>query len=234
MKLQWYTDSNSKRSDTETEKEVDRDAVTAETITDEEGTNAIEITVDQGIVPIETDTKSEDKQNERRFYEDMLGYALLRGEWSRVESIVELYNDIVTEAMRNDGSTILHIAVEAGQNDFVKKLCSSITDERLLHQRENDGSTALHVAAIVGNKDAAELLVKNNRNFLRIKDHNGRDPLHKAYEKMHLDTIGYLLKAVNDAATTESQSSLAGSTDLDDEIGVGLLVNAISAKRYSK
>ncbi|KAM0031191.1 putative ankyrin repeat-containing domain, PGG domain, ankyrin repeat-containing domain superfamily [Helianthus debilis subsp. tardiflorus] len=135
--------------------------------------------------------------------------------------------------MGNDGSTVLHIAVATGHNDFVKKLCSSITDERLLHQRENDGSTALHIAAIVGNKVAAELLVKNNRKFLRIKDHKGRDPLHKAYENMHLDTIGYLLKAVNDAATTESQSSLAGSALPDDEIGIGLLVNAISAKQYS-
>ncbi|KAM0031193.1 putative ankyrin repeat-containing domain, PGG domain, ankyrin repeat-containing domain superfamily [Helianthus debilis subsp. tardiflorus] len=287
MKLQWYTDSYSKKSDAETEKEVDRDAVAAETITVKEGTNAIEITVDQGIVPIETDTKSENKQNpenenkrrhyepplidgvtkpkwihrkidtesesipielflkfvdnddkdyninRRRHYKNLLTDALEMREWSRVESIVEKYEDSVTVELWNDGSTILHIAVGRGQNNFVKKVCSSITDGQLLHQRESDGSTALHIAAIVGNKVAAEHLVKSNREFLRIKDHNGRDPLHIAYENMHLDTIGYLLKAVNDAATAELQSSLAGSAHPDDEIGVGLLVNAISAKQYS-
>ncbi|KAJ0752166.1 putative non-specific serine/threonine protein kinase [Helianthus annuus] len=215
-------DSNSKKSDAETEKEVDRDVVAAETINVEEGTNSIEIIVDQGIVPIETDTKSEDEENpeKRRFYEDLLLDALLRGHWSRVEDILETYKDMVTKALSDDGSTVLHIAVGRGQNDFVKKLCSSITEEQLLHQRENDGSTALHIAAIVGNKDAAELLVERNGRFLGIEDHKGRDPLHVAYENMHLDTIGYLLKAVKDAHP-------------DDEIGTGLLVNAISAKRYS-
>ncbi|KAI3827517.1 hypothetical protein L1987_01594 [Smallanthus sonchifolius] len=63
-----------------------------------------------------------------------------------------------------------------------------------------------------------------------IVDGNGEEPLQKACENMHLDTIGYLLKAVNEDAKTELQSSLAGS---DDDIGVHLLVNAISAKQYS-
>ncbi|XP_021981258.1 uncharacterized protein LOC110877436 isoform X2 [Helianthus annuus] len=213
------------------EKEVDRDAVAAETITVKEGTNSIEITVDQGIVPIETDTKSEDKQNPKNKNNNY--GRRIKGGWSYVASIVEEYKDTVTEAISSDGSTILHIAIGTGQNDFVKEVCSSITGELLLHQRESDGSTALHIAAIVGNKVAAELLVKKNIKLLGIKDHKGKDPLHKAYENMHLDTIGYLLKAVKDAATTESQSSLAGSAHPDDEIGVGLLVNAISAKQYS-
>ncbi|KAI3827546.1 hypothetical protein L1987_01623 [Smallanthus sonchifolius] len=50
---------------------------------------------------------------------------------------------------------------------------------------------------------------------------------------MHLDTIGFLLKAVNDDAKTDLQSSLVSSVHPDDEIGVHLLVNAISAKQYS-
>ncbi|KAJ0886644.1 putative ankyrin repeat-containing domain, PGG domain, ankyrin repeat-containing domain superfamily [Helianthus annuus] len=242
MKLLWYTDSKSKKSDAETEKEVDRDAVAAETITVQEGTNSIEITVDQGIVPIETDTKSEDKQNpenslndfnERRYYEAQLRYSLIMGEWSRVESILERYKDMKTEALSTDGSTILHIAVGRGQNDFLKRLCSSITDEQLLHQRQNDGSTALHIAAMVGNKDATELLVKKNWRILQIEDWYGKQALHKAFENRHLDTIRYLLKAAYDAATTELQKYLVGYIHTDDEYGVDLLVSAISAKQYS-
>ncbi|KAJ0752189.1 putative ankyrin repeat-containing domain, PGG domain, ankyrin repeat-containing domain superfamily [Helianthus annuus] len=128
---------------------------------------------------------------------------------------------------------MLHIAVGIGHNDFVKKLLTYINDEQVLQKRDSDGSTALHIAAIVGNKHAAELLVKKNKKLLRITDQNDEEPLHKAYENMHLDTIGYLLKAIKDGGKA-TQSSLAGSVDLpDDEIGVRLLVNAISAKQYS-
>ncbi|KAF5789350.1 putative ankyrin repeat-containing domain-containing protein [Helianthus annuus] len=191
-------------------------------------------------VPIETNTKSESKQNLEKKIENLKyeGYLLrkdlLMGQGSRAKSIFERNEGLLGFVMVNDGSTILHFAVEAGQNDFVKKLFSCLTGEQLLHRRKSDGSTALHVAAIVGNKDAAELLVKKNKEFLRIKDHKGKEPLHKAYEHMHLDIIGYLLNAVNDDANAKFQSSPTGSVHPDDEIGVGVLVNAISAKRYCK
>ncbi|KAI3827525.1 hypothetical protein L1987_01602 [Smallanthus sonchifolius] len=61
----------------------------------------------------------------------------------------------------------------------------------------------------------------------------GEDPLHKAYENMHLDTIVYLLKAIKDDGKTALQSSLAGSVHPGVVIGVDLLVNAISAKQYT-
>ncbi|XP_021979412.1 uncharacterized protein LOC110875524 [Helianthus annuus] len=230
MKLQWYTGSNSKKSDAETEKEVGRDAVAEEPITGEEGTNSIEITVNQGTVPMETKTVKENLMYEGY----LLRKDLITGQGSRAQSILERDERFLGFVMMNDGSTILHLAVEAGQNDFVKKLFSSLTDEQVLQQRENDGSTALHIASIVGNKHAAELLVKKNKELLRIKDHKGKEPLHKAYEHMHLDIIGYLLNAVNDDASAELQSSPTGSVHPDDEIGGGLLVNAISAKQYTK
>ncbi|KAF5789349.1 putative ankyrin repeat-containing domain, PGG domain, ankyrin repeat-containing domain superfamily [Helianthus annuus] len=220
MKLQWYTGSNSKKSDAETEKEVGRDAVAEEPITGEEGTNSIEITVNQGTVPMETKTVKENLMYEGY----LLRKDLITGQGSRAQSILERDERFLGFVMMNDGSTILHLAVEAGQNDFVKKLFSSLTDEQVLQQRENDGSTALHIASIVGNKHAAELLVKKNKELLRIKDHKGKEPLHKAYEHMHLDIIGYLLNAVNDDASAELQSSPTGSVHPDDEIGGGLLL----------
>ncbi|KAJ0524772.1 putative PGG domain, ankyrin repeat-containing domain superfamily [Helianthus annuus] len=86
---------------------------------------------------------------------------------------------------------------------------------------------------LLGTKLQLNFWLKTTKTFYELKTmHMDKDPLHKAYEHMHLDTIGYLLKAVDDAARTESQSSLTGSTHPDDEIGVGLLVNAISAKQY--
>ncbi|KAM0031054.1 putative ankyrin repeat-containing domain, PGG domain, ankyrin repeat-containing domain superfamily [Helianthus debilis subsp. tardiflorus] len=167
------------------------------------------------------------------YFKDYLHEVTTMGDWSKAESMLKSFEDIVTEALTSDGSTVLHIAVGIGHNDFVKKMLFYVTNEQALKQRETDGSTALHVAAIVGNKHAAELLVKKNSKLLRIKDRNGKEPLHKAYENMHLDTIGYLLKAVSDYAETELPSSLSDLANHDDEIGVGLLVNAISAKQYS-
>ncbi|KAI3725063.1 hypothetical protein L1987_64836 [Smallanthus sonchifolius] len=61
----------------------------------------------------------------------------------------------------------------------------------------------------------------------------GEDPLRKAYENMHLDTIVYLLKAIKDDGKPELQSSLAGFVHPRVVIGADLLINAISAKHYS-
>ncbi|KAJ0955098.1 putative PGG domain, ankyrin repeat-containing domain superfamily [Helianthus annuus] len=70
--------------------------------------------------------------------------------------------------------------------------------------------------------------------LLRVKDNDSKDPLHKAYENMHLDTIAYLLKAVKVEDKTELQSPLSSSVDHpDDDMAVKLLVTAISAKQYS-
>ncbi|XP_076904141.1 uncharacterized protein LOC143559449 [Bidens hawaiensis] len=183
-----------------------RDDVPAEAITIQEGTNSIDIEV------------GEDKNIDKKKW---LRAAAIKGNWSEVESILKEDEGLATQEISSDGSTILHIAVRIGRNDFVKSLFSYINDDQVLQPRDCDGSTALHIAAIVGNKDGAELLVKKNNNLLRSKDNEGKEPLHKAYEKMHLDTIGYLLKADS------------GIGDPGDKLKVQLLVNAISAKQYS-
>ncbi|KAK1418421.1 hypothetical protein QVD17_27565 [Tagetes erecta] len=211
--------STSKKSDAKTEKDVSAK-------TNKQDTNSIQI-----IVPTETETNNEDSENKIKD-KKMLHKYTIKGDWSMVEFILKTDEGLATEAINSDGSTILHIAVGTGQNGFVKKLCSFINAEQVLQKRDSDGSTALHIAAIVGNKQAAELLVKKNNMLLRIKDRNGEVPLQKALENMHLDTIAYLLKAVNDDAKIELQSSIRGSVNTDDEIGVHVLVNAISAKQY--
>ncbi|KAJ0886671.1 putative ankyrin repeat-containing domain, PGG domain, ankyrin repeat-containing domain superfamily [Helianthus annuus] len=233
-------DSISKKSDAETEKDVDRNRISAETNTVEEGANSIEIVVDQDIVPTETDTKSErEKASEflklldEQVNRNRLHSVTKKGDWTEAKSILEKNKDLATEAVRSDGSTILHIAVGIGHNDFVKQLLSYMNDEQLLQRRDSDGSTSLHIAAIVGNTDVADLLVKRNKMLLRVKDNKGVEPLQKAYEYMHLDTIGYFLKAVSDDGKNELQSSLTGSVHPDDDIATDLLVNAISAKQYS-
>ncbi|CAH1449228.1 unnamed protein product [Lactuca virosa] len=145
--------------------------------------------------------------------------ASLKGDWSEAESILKSNKDVVKEAICNDGSTILHIAVGKGDKGFIQNLISYINVADVLVKRSSDGSTALHIAAIVGNTYAADLLVKKNKNLLQIKDHKNQEALHKAYEYLHLDTIEYLSKATEDWA--------------DVEISVDLLVNVISGNQYN-
>ncbi|KAK1418415.1 hypothetical protein QVD17_27559 [Tagetes erecta] len=188
-----------------------------------EGENPLEI-----IVPSETEEGENKAEQKKRLYE-----ATMKGWWHIARDILSKDERLATEEMSSDGSTILHIAVGIGHNDFVKNLFSYINDEQLLQRRHSDGSTALHIAAIVGNKYAAKLLINKNSKLLQIKDHKGEDPLHKAYENMHLETIEYLLKVVDEDGNDALQSFLADSAQHGGEIGVDLLVNAISAKQYS-
>ncbi|KAJ0905562.1 putative ankyrin repeat-containing domain, PGG domain, ankyrin repeat-containing domain superfamily [Helianthus annuus] len=213
------------------ENEVDGDVVLGETNTVEEGANSIDIIVDRDVDPTETHETSGDTPGNWV----LVKYAKF-GDWPRVEDTLKEDKDLATKAIDKDGSTLLHIAVENGHNDFVKKLLSYIkNNEDLLKQRDSDGSTALHIAAIVGNTDVVDLLVKRNRMLLQVKDNENKDPLHRAYKNMHLDTIAYLLKAVKVEDKTELQSSLSSSVDHpdDDDMAVELLVNAISANQYS-
>ncbi|KAI7756165.1 hypothetical protein M8C21_018945 [Ambrosia artemisiifolia] len=142
---------------------------------------------------------------------------------------------LATKEIDYDGNTILHIAVGVGHNDFVREMLSYLNEDQVLEQRaSSDGSTTLHVAAIVGNTYAAKLLVRKNKQLLEIKDMQGDDPLHKAYKNMQFDTIEYLLEAVYDYPETNSQTSQPSSVDgPDEETGIRLLINAISAKQYS-
>ncbi|KAL4564114.1 hypothetical protein LXL04_028166 [Taraxacum kok-saghyz] len=176
----------------------------------------------------ETSTQGLQKEECEKLYK-----ATVKGDWDEVESILKNNEDAVREAITNDGSTILHIAVGIGQNDIVKNLFSYITEDDILNVRSSDGSTALHIAAIVGNTFAVDLLVEKSRALLQIEDNKGKKPLHKAYENMHLDTIGKLFKATNGGGGTNTFSlPLLDVAHPGVEIGVDLLVNAISAKEY--
>ncbi|GKD50892.1 putative reverse transcriptase domain-containing protein [Tanacetum coccineum] len=122
--------------------------------------------------------KKETATNNKVEHKKNLREATMKGDWSAAESILKEDNDRVTEATSSDGSTVLHIAVGIGQNDFVKNLDSYISDEDVIATRNLDESMALHIAAIVGNKYVADPLLEKNKNYLRIKDKNGQERLH--------------------------------------------------------
>ncbi|XP_076904131.1 uncharacterized protein LOC143559441 [Bidens hawaiensis] len=131
---------------------------------------------------------------------------------------------LANKAINSDGSTGLHVAVGIGYNLIVRSFLFQTNDEQVLTKRHSDGSTALHVAAIVGNTPAAKLLVKKNRTLLLIKDNNGKEPLYKAYENMHLGTMVYFLESIKEYSLS--------ADPLNESALVDFIVNAISARQY--
>ncbi|CAI9293566.1 unnamed protein product [Lactuca saligna] len=96
-----------------------------------------------------------------------------------------------------------------------------------------DGSTTLHIAAIVGNREAATVLIKNDKRLLEITDHKSQTHLDKAYQNMHLDTIDFLFKVGYDIIKDQKRTlRLEDSVIPGLKLGINLLVNAVSAKKY--
>ncbi|GJS54376.1 ankyrin repeat-containing protein [Tanacetum coccineum] len=125
--------------------------------------------------------------------------ATREGNWWRAQSILRRYKFEITAKINNVGETMLHLAVEEGNNYFVQKLLNSIQNEELIEVKNNTGQTALHIAALVGNKYAAELLVKKRDNLLYVKDNLGKVPLLIAYSTNHISTFAYLFEATKTA-----------------------------------
>ncbi|KAJ9550972.1 hypothetical protein OSB04_015017 [Centaurea solstitialis] len=165
----------------------------------------------------------------------------LKGNWSNVQYRLQKHNFPLKEAINYEGNTVLHLAVEKGHYSFVNSLLGCQKKEEVkeaLEVRNVDGSTALHIAAIKGKTNIAELLIKKHKELLTISreqekdnelltilDDKKQDPLSKAYSSMQFETCAYLFKAIKDKHKSIPPNYMA--------IGVDLLVNAISAKKYS-
>nr|XP_043627492.1 uncharacterized protein LOC122599096 isoform X2 [Erigeron canadensis] len=164
------------------------------------------------------DSQTQDKNKAEK--KKKLRQAIVKGDWQEAESVLNEDKDLLNDAIDSDGNTVLHFAVGVGGDDFMEDLIPHIDEKQVLIKRSSDGSTALHIATLVGNTYAAKLLVEKNKQLLEINDKKGKKPLDKAYENMHLHTIGYLFERHN-------------SLSLDVKMGVDILVNAISAKQYN-
>ncbi|KAM0036915.1 putative ankyrin repeat-containing domain, PGG domain, ankyrin repeat-containing domain superfamily [Helianthus debilis subsp. tardiflorus] len=121
--------------------------------------------------------------------------AAVEGWWRNAKSILKTNKNAATEAVTENGNTILHVAVEMGHNYFVEKLLEFLADGKDIETQNHKGRTALHIAAIVGNTHAAQLLVDKRKQLLELKDRNKRSPLHLASANENLDTYAYLFKS---------------------------------------
>nr|XP_043629739.1 uncharacterized protein LOC122601026 [Erigeron canadensis] len=158
--------------------------------------------------------------------------ATIAGHWWKAKAILETHKDAVRVAISVNGNTMLHLAVEKGQNSFVENLLNFMLNKKDIEIKNSDGQTALHIAAIVGNKCAAELLVQMRKELLNITDQKAHVPLFSAYHGMKLNTYVYLLEATEAARTSFQPPQLSLYPDSYTQNLVKLIITAIFTKQY--
>ncbi|KAI3495761.1 hypothetical protein L1887_38107 [Cichorium endivia] len=144
--------------------------------------------------------------------------------WSReIEDILKEVK--VTDKIRSDGSTALHVAVRTKTNpEFLQKLLEQTPENtQLTDVRNSDESTLLHVAAIVVNTQAVKILVEKDPDLLLAKDKEGHTPLLVALSNMHTEIAQLLLEHIDNNRAKDLFSGTSG-----DE----LLVTVISSKDF--
>ncbi|KAL9995191.1 putative non-specific serine/threonine protein kinase [Helianthus debilis subsp. tardiflorus] len=137
----------------------------------------------------------EDTDNSRLKKE--LYEAAVDGCWWKAKSILKIHRNAATEVIHPNGNTILHVAVEMGNNYLVEKLLEFLKDREVIEKTNLKGLTALHVAALVGNTDAAQLLVQKRKELLEIQDNNKKAPMDTAFANGKLSTCAYLLRCAS-------------------------------------
>ncbi|KAF5782634.1 hypothetical protein HanRHA438_Chr11g0510971 [Helianthus annuus] len=61
--------------------------------------------------------------------------AAVEGWWWKAKYILKIHKSAATVAINENADTILHVAVEMGQNYFVEKLVEFLNDEKILKHK---------------------------------------------------------------------------------------------------
>ncbi|XP_063291284.1 nuclear factor NF-kappa-B p100 subunit [Pelobates fuscus] len=97
------------------------------------------------------------------------------------------------------GNSVIHLAVQAGDEMMLKVLLShpSVARTNLLEMPDYHGLYAVHWAVKVDNERCLELLVKHGANVNSMERKSGRSPLHIAVEMDNLNMATFLVKKLN-------------------------------------
>ncbi|XP_068676235.1 transient receptor potential cation channel subfamily A member 1-like isoform X4 [Montipora foliosa] len=93
----------------------------------------------------------------------------------------------------NEGSTLLHLAVDSGIVPIVG-LCLRL-GSNVRQPKESDNSTALHLACAQGSLEIVQLMVAEGHDVCKsqLLDDQGMVPLHRAALNNHVTVVNYLL-----------------------------------------
>ena len=113
------------------------------------------------------------------------------GDLEGTKKFLDQQPDALSAGLSADGDTALHIAVLAGHVDIVEELVGRMSAQEIA-VKQKSGSTALNFAAIGGVTEIAELLVKKNRDLLKIPNDHDQIPVVVASIYGHRDLVLYL------------------------------------------
>ncbi|XP_027052782.1 transient receptor potential cation channel subfamily A member 1-like [Pocillopora damicornis] len=144
------------------------------------------------------------------------GFAIAKG----AQAVSEYFAGIVKEKdmnlegllynVDNEGSTLLHLAVDSGILPIVG-LCLKL-GSNVRQTKESDNSTALHLACSQGSLEIVQLLTNEIRDICKeeIIDEQGMFPIHRAAMNNHFTVVNFLLDqgAEADPRDIEGQTPL--------------------------
>lgn len=143
----------------------------------------------------------------------------LKGEWRRVESMIEKYPHYARSAITKNEETVLHVAAGAKQTGFVKELVHRMSSIDMTMQNKY-GNTALCFAATSGIVRIAQLIVEKNQDLPLIRGFSNLTPLFMAVSYKRKLMVTYLF-SVTDLyqLTPEDQIELLIATIHSDFFG---------------
>ncbi|XVE83321.1 hypothetical protein DITRI_Ditri16bG0079400 [Diplodiscus trichospermus] len=117
--------------------------------------------------------------------------AIDRGDLEATKKFLDQYPDALSASLSIDGDTALHIAALAGHVEIVEELVGRMSPQQV-EVKQKLGSTALNFAVIGGVTEIGELLVKKNRELLKIPNGYDQIPVVVAALYGHRDLVHYL------------------------------------------
>ncbi|XP_068726064.1 transient receptor potential cation channel subfamily A member 1-like [Montipora capricornis] len=127
----------------------------------------------------------------------------------------------------NEGSTLLHLAVDSGIVPIVR-LCLKL-GSNVRQPKESDKTTPLHLACGQGSLEIVQLMVAEDRDVCKsqLLDDQGMVPLHRAALKNHVTVVNYLLDQGSkvDPRDTQGRTPLFLAASVGGTATVQLLMN---------
>ncbi|MCC9602341.1 acyltransferase family protein [Stieleria sp. JC731] len=137
--------------------------------------------------------------------------AVVAGDVQRVHDAIHT-SEIATDAVSQDGATLLTVSVFLGHTEMVKMLLDEGAD---IKQRNGDQGTALHSAAFIGRAEEAALLLQAGADP-DAKDANGQTP--KDLLKIDFGTSNYIASSFG--VPLEEETLKAGRAGIAKQLGV--------------
>ncbi|KAL4012328.1 hypothetical protein IC575_029428 [Cucumis melo] len=152
----------------------------------------------------------------------------LKGEWRRVESLIEKYPHYARCAVTKNQETVLHVAAGAKQTGFVKELVHRMSPTDMTMQNKY-GNTALCFAATSGIVRIAQLIVNKNEDLPLIRGFSNLTPLFMAVSYKRKLMATYLF-AVTDIfqLTPEDQIELLIASIHSDFFDISLQITRMN------